>query len=196
VSQGNAGVGAVNKANALTIVRILLIPVFVVFVFSNVRYGAALAIAVFAGAAVTDGLDGYIARSRNQVTTIGKLLDPVADKMLISAALISLVGLDRLPAWVAMVIIGREFAVSALRVVAVDQGVVIPASALGKAKTISQIVAIIILLWPHGDLWYGPLVEDTAIYVAVALTLLSGIQYVLRSRHLLHAPTQPEEPRL
>lgn len=196
MSQGNAGVGAVNKANALTIVRILLIPVFVVFVFSNVRYGAALAIAVFAGAAVTDGLDGYIARSRNQVTTIGKLLDPVADKMLISAALISLVGLDRLPAWVAMVIIGREFAVSALRVVAVDQGVVIPASALGKAKTISQIVAIIILLWPHGDLWYGPLVEDTAIYVAVALTLLSGIQYVLRSRHLLHAPTQPEEPRL
>ena len=195
MSRGDAGVGAVNRANALTIVRILLIPVFVVFVFSNIRYGAALAIAVFAGAAVTDGLDGYIARSRNQVTTIGKILDPVADKMLISAALISLVGLDRLPAWVAMVIIGREFAVSALRVVAVDQGVVIPASALGKAKTISQIVAIIILLWPHGDLWYGPLVEDTAIYVAVVLTLLSGIQYVLRSRDLIHAPAQPEEPR-
>ena len=196
MSRGDAGVGAVNKANALTIVRILLIPVFVVFVFSNVRYGAALAIAVFAGAAVTDGLDGYIARSRNQVTTIGKILDPVADKMLISAALISLVGLGRLPAWVAMVIIGREFAVSALRVVAVDQGVVIPASALGKAKTISQIVAIIILLWPHGDLWYGPLVEGTAVYIAVVLTLLSGIQYVLRSRDLLHAPAQPEEPRL
>jgi CDP-diacylglycerol---glycerol-3-phosphate 3-phosphatidyltransferase len=166
-------IGPVNKANAITMVRILLIPVFVALVFSRIPYGAALAIIAFSVAAFTDGLDGYIARSRNQVTTIGKLLDPVADKMLVSAALISLVGLDRLAAWVAMVIIGREFAVSALRVVAVDQGVVIPASGLGKAKTIGQITVIIILLWPHGDLWFAPLVEGTAIAVMVVLTVLS-----------------------
>lgn len=185
--------GPLNKANAITMVRILLIPVFVVLVFSSIPYGAAWAIAAFSIAAMTDGLDGYVARSRNQVTTIGKLLDPVADKMLVSAALISLVGLDQLAAWVAMVIIGREFAVSALRVVAVDQGVIIPASSLGKGKTISQIVAIIILLWPHGHLWFAPLVEWTAIAVMVALTLLSGIQYAIRSRDLLQAPPPRED---
>jgi CDP-diacylglycerol--glycerol-3-phosphate 3-phosphatidyltransferase len=108
--------------------------------------------------------------------------------MLISAALISLVGLDQLPAWVAMVIIAREFAVSALRVVAVDQGVVIPASNLGKGKTISQIVAILILLWPHGDLWFAPLVDWTAITVMVGFTLASGVQYAVRSRQVLRAP--------
>jgi CDP-diacylglycerol---glycerol-3-phosphate 3-phosphatidyltransferase len=183
-----AASGPVNKANAITMTRILLVPVFVVFVFSNIPYGAALSIVAFSVAAFTDGLDGYIARSRNQVTTIGKVLDPVADKMLISAALISLVGLDKLAAWVAMVIIGREFAVSALRVVAIDQGVVIPASNLGKGKTISQIVAILILLWPHGELWFAPLVEWTAIAVMVFFTLISGVQYGLRSRDVLRAP--------
>jgi CDP-diacylglycerol---glycerol-3-phosphate 3-phosphatidyltransferase len=180
--------GAVNKANALTMVRILLVPVFVVFVFSNIHYGAAWAIAAFSIASITDILDGYVARSRNQVTTIGKVLDPIADKMLISAALISLVGLDQLAAWVAMVVIGREFAVSALRMVAVDQGVIIPASNLAKGKTISQIVAIIILLWPHGDLWFGPLVQGIAIAVMLTYTLLSGIQYAIRSGDLLRAP--------
>jgi CDP-diacylglycerol---glycerol-3-phosphate 3-phosphatidyltransferase len=194
VSASRRPIGPVNKANAITMVRILLIPVFVVLVFSNIPYGAAWAIAAFSVAAMTDGLDGYVARSRNQVTTIGKILDPIADKMLVSAALISLVGLDQLAAWVAMVIIGREFAVSALRVVAVDQGVIIPASNLGKGKTISQIVAIIILLWPHGDLWFAPLVEWTAIAVMVAFTLLSGIQYAIRSRDVLQVPPSPPEP--
>jgi len=181
-------IGAVNRANALTMVRILLVPVFVVFVFSNIHYGAAWAIAAFSIASITDILDGYVARSRNQVTTSGKVLDPVADKMLVSAALISLVGLDQLPAWVAMVIIAREFAVSALRMVAVDQGVIIPASNLAKGKTISQLVAIIILLWPHGDLWFGPLVQGIAIAVMLTYTLLSAIQYAIRSGDLLRAP--------
>jgi len=182
----------VNAANTITVVRILLIPVFVILVLTHIPFGDWLAIAVFGVAAFTDGLDGYIARSRDQVTTIGKFLDPVADKMLISAALIALVGLGKLQAWVAMVIIGREFAVSALRVVAIDQGVVIPASPWGKAKTISQIVGIIIFMWPvwHGR-WFAPLVEDTAIVVMVALTLISGIQYFLRARDLLHDPQSP-----
>lgn len=183
--------GPANKANAITMARIMLVPVFVVLVFSSVRYGAALSIIAFSVAAFTDGLDGYIARSHNQVTTVGKVLDPVADKMLISAALISLVGLDKLPAWVAMVIIGREFAVSALRIVAVDQGVVIPASNLAKGKTISQIVAILILLWPHGDLWFAPLVQWTAIAVMVTFTVVSGVQYGIRSREVLTAPPPP-----
>ena len=185
-------VGVVNTANAITVARILLIPVFIVLLVSNVPYGSWLAIVVFGVAAFTDRLDGYVARSRNQVTPLGQFLDPLADKLLISAALIALVGLDKFPAWVAMVIIAREFAVSALRIVGVDQGVSIPASRLGKAKTISQIVGIIIFMWPvwHGR-WFAPLIEDTAIVVMVALTLISGIQYFLRARDLLHAPGSP-----
>ena len=101
---------------------------------------------MFAVAALTDGLDGYIARSRQSVTTFGKVMDPVADKLLIAAALISLVSLDRVAAWVAMVIIAREFAVSGLRIAAGQQGVVIPASGLGKVKTIVQVVAVLALI--------------------------------------------------
>ncbi len=177
-----------NAANAITIARIMLIPAFVVLLVINIPHGAFLAIAVFSVAAFTDKLDGYIARSRDQVTTLGQFLDPLADKLLISAALIALVGLDKLAAWVAMVIIGREFAVSLLRVVGIDQGVSIPASPLGKAKTISQIVAIIILMWPHGHLSWAPYVEVPAITVMVALTLVSGVQYFVRARDNLRLP--------
>ena len=152
----------------------MLIPVFVVLLVSDIPYGAFLAIAVFSIAAFTDKLDGYIARSRGQITTLGQFLDPLADKLLISAALIALVGLGKLPAWVAMVIIAREFAVTALRVVGIDQGVSIPAGTLGKAKTTSQIVCIIILMWPHGHLSWAPYVEVPAVAIMVALTLISG----------------------
>jgi len=179
---------ALNAANAITIARIMLIPVFVVLLVSDVPYGSYLAIAVFAVAAFTDKLDGYIARSRGQITTLGQFLDPLADKLLISAALIALVGLDKLPAWVAMVIIAREFAVTALRVVGIDQGVSIPAGALGKAKTTSQIVCIIILLWPHGQLSWAPYVEVPAVVVMVALTVISGVQYFVKARDNLHLP--------
>jgi CDP-diacylglycerol--glycerol-3-phosphate 3-phosphatidyltransferase len=177
-----------NAANTITIARIMLIPVFVVLLVSDIPYGAFLAIAVFGIAAFTDKLDGYIARSRDQVTTLGQFLDPLADKLLISAALIALVGLGKLPAWVAMVIIAREFAVSALRVVGIDQGVSIPASPLGKAKTTSQIVCIIILMWPHGHLSWASWVEVPAVVVMVALTLISGVQYFIRARDNLHLP--------
>ncbi len=179
---------ALNAANAITIARILLIPVFVVLLVSDVPYGSFLAIAVFAVAAFTDKLDGYVARSRGQITTLGQFLDPLADKLLISAALIALVGLGELPAWVAMVVIAREFAVSALRVVGIDQGVSIPASSLGKAKTTSQIVCIIILMWPHGHLSWAPYVEVPAVVVMVALTLISGVQYFIKARDNLHLP--------
>ena len=117
-----------NLPNFLTLLRILAVPVVVVALLDATPHGDTLAAIVFALAALTDGLDGYIARSRDSVTTFGKLMDPLADKLLITAALISLVSLNRLPAWVAMVIIAREFAITGLRSIAADRGVVIAAS--------------------------------------------------------------------
>ena len=135
-----------NLPNTLTLLRILLVPVVVVALLDETPNGDAIAAGVFALAALTDGLDGYIARSRDAITTFGKLMDPLADKLLVTAALVSLVSLGRLEAWIAMVIIAREFAVTGLRGVAAEQGVVIQASWLGKMKTILQIAAIIALI--------------------------------------------------
>ncbi len=124
-----------NAPNALTVLRILLIPVIVVALLNETSEGDVIAAALFALAAFTDGLDGFLARRRREETTFGKLMDPLADKLLVTAALISLVSLDRLAAWVAMVIIAREFAVTGLRSVAAERGAVISASWLGKVKT-------------------------------------------------------------
>ena len=135
-----------NVPNVLTVLRILLVPVLVVALTVETPNGDTIAAVVFAVAAITDGLDGYIARSRKSITTFGKVMDPIADKMLITAALIALVSLDRLAAWVAMVIIAREFAVSSLRVAAAHQGAIIPACILGKIKTVIQIVAVMALI--------------------------------------------------
>jgi CDP-diacylglycerol--glycerol-3-phosphate 3-phosphatidyltransferase len=168
-----------NVPNVLTVVRILLVPVLVVALLEATPHGSWVAAAVFALAAVTDTLDGYLARSRSSVTNFGKVMDPIADKLLIAAALISLVSLNRVEPWVAMVIIAREFAVSGLRVAAGVQGVVIPASALGKAKTIAQVAAIMALIAAHdaGDWWVQAL-----LYAAVAITLASGADYFLNFR--------------
>jgi CDP-diacylglycerol--glycerol-3-phosphate 3-phosphatidyltransferase len=171
-----------NLPNALTLVRILLVPVLVVALTVEASGGSAIAAAVFVVAALTDGLDGYIARSRQTVTTFGKVMDPVADKLLIAAALISLVSLDRLEPWVAMVIIAREFAVSGLRIAAGQQGVVIPASLLGKLKTIVQVAAVLALIAAPdaGAAWVQSLV-----YAMVALTVASGADYFLNFRRRL-----------
>jgi len=171
-----------NLPNALTLVRILLVPVLVVALTVETPGGSAIAAAVFALAAFTDGLDGYIARSRQTVTTFGKVMDPVADKLLIAAALISLVSLDRLAAWVAMVIIAREFAVSGLRIAAGQQGVVIPASRLGKAKTVAQVAAVLALIAASDAdaAWVQALV-----YLMVVLTVASGADYFLNFRRRL-----------
>jgi CDP-diacylglycerol--glycerol-3-phosphate 3-phosphatidyltransferase len=135
-----------------------------------------IAAIVFAAAALTDGLDGYIARSRRSITTFGKVMDPIADKLLIAAALITLVSLDRVAPWVAMVIIAREFAVSGLRVAAAQQGVVIPASPLGKVKTVVQIAAILAVI--ATDAWWA----QVLLYVAVVVTVVSGADYFLNFR--------------
>ena len=162
-----------NLPNALTMLRILAVPVVVVALLDETPNGDALAAAVFALAAVTDGLDGYIARSRGAVTTFGKLMDPIADKLLIAAALVSLVSLDRLAAWVAMVIIAREFAVTGLRAIAAERGVVISASWMGKVKTVLQIAAVFALI----ALDPAPLWVDLLVYAAVAMTVISGADY-------------------
>src|SRR6476659_8809340 len=162
-----------NVPNVLTVIRILLVPVIVVALLTETRDADALAAVVFAAAAFTDGLDGYIARSRGSVTTFGKLMDPLADKLLIIAPLVSLVSLGRIEAWVAMVIIAREFAVTALRMLAVEQGVVIPASTLGKVKTITQVAAIFAVIAVSST----PLWVDLLVYLAVLTTVASGADY-------------------
>jgi CDP-diacylglycerol--glycerol-3-phosphate 3-phosphatidyltransferase len=172
-----------NLPNTLTLLRILLVPVVVVALLDETPNGDAIAAGVFALAALTDGLDGYIARSRGAITTFGKLMDPIADKLLVTAALVALVSLNRLEAWVAMVIIAREFAITGLRGVAAEQGVVIQASWLGKVKTILQIAAVICLIAFHP----APLAVDLLVYVAVAATVISGIDYFFGFRRMLHA---------
>lgn len=172
-----------NLPNALTVLRILLVPVVVVALLDETPNGDAIAAAVFALAALTDGLDGYIARSRGAITTFGKLMDPIADKLLVTAALVALVSLQRLEAWVAMVIITREFAVTGLRGVAAERGMVIQASWLGKVKTILQIGAVIALIAAHP----APLAVDLLVYVAVAATVVSGIDYFFGFRRMLSA---------
>ena len=165
-----------NVPNLLTLFRILLVPVLVVALLDAAPSSSVVAAVVFVAAAVTDGLDGYIARAQRSITTFGKVMDPVADKLLIAAALITLVSLDRVAAWVAMVIIAREFAVSCLRVAAGAQGVVIPASPLGKLKTLAQIVAIVCVIVTDA-VW-----ADVLLYVAVVVTLVSGADYFLNFR--------------
>ena len=176
-----------NLPNFLTLIRILLVPVLVVALLDETPNGDTIAAIVFALAALTDGLDGYIARSRESITTFGKIMDPIADKLLIAAALISLVSLDRVAAWVAMVIIGREFAVSALRTAAGAQGVVISASRLGKAKTVLQIGMVMALIAASDSdaVWVQALV-----YAAVAMTVVSGADYFLNVRKRIEEARQ------
>jgi len=176
-----------NLANTLTLLRILAVPVVVVALLGETPNGDALAAAVFALAALTDGLDGYFARSRGAVTTFGKLMDPLADKLLITAALVSLVSLDRLQAWVAMVIIAREIAVTGLRAIAAERGVVIAASRLGKLKTVLQIAAVIALIAANP----APVWVDALVYIAVAATLVSGADYFLGLRRRLNSQEPP-----
>jgi CDP-diacylglycerol---glycerol-3-phosphate 3-phosphatidyltransferase len=164
----------VNLPNILTVIRILLVPVLIVALLEKTGGGDLLAAIVFAAASLTDAIDGYLARSRNWVTTFGKLMDPIADKLLIVAALVALVSRGRLEAWVAMVIIAREFAVTVLRVAAgAQQGIVISASPLGKLKTAVQVAMVLVLIAVHSrPLWVSMLV-----YATVFITVLSGADY-------------------
>lgn len=135
-----------NLPNKITISRILLVPIFMIVLFLPIPYADLIAALIFVIAAATDGIDGHIARSTNQVTNFGKFLDPLADKLLVTSALIALVGQQKLPSWVAIVIIAREFIVTGFRLIAVNEGKVIAAGMSGKIKTVTQIIATVLLL--------------------------------------------------
>ncbi|HBC95180.1 MAG TPA: CDP-diacylglycerol--glycerol-3-phosphate 3-phosphatidyltransferase [Clostridium sp.] len=189
-----------NLANKLTILRMLLIPFFLIFMaVKDMPYGKIIAIAIFILASITDKLDGYIARSRNQVTKFGKFMDPLADKLLVTAALISLVEYHIIPTWVAMIIIAREFAVTGLRAIAASEGVVIAASPWGKAKTVTQILAIILALinldYNHvsfgllRSLWDHPhkvlnCITYVAMTIAIVMTVISGVDYFVKNKEV------------
>ncbi len=171
-----------NLPNSLTLVRILLVPVLVVTLAVGDEEGDLIPAGVFLLAAFTDGLDGWLARRRRSVTSLGQVMDPIADKLLVAAALISLVSLGRVAAWIALLVIARELAVSGLRVAAGQQAVVIPASGMGKAKTVVQLGAILALIAapdPHAA-WV-----QAVVYAMVALTLASGADYFLNFRRKL-----------
>jgi CDP-diacylglycerol--glycerol-3-phosphate 3-phosphatidyltransferase len=187
-----------NLPNRITVARIMLIPVIMVFLqvktfpvinieSFTITYNQILAALVFIIAASTDGLDGYIARKRKLVTNLGKLLDPLADKLLVTAVLIYLVELGKVDAWIVIVIISREFAVTGLRQIALLEGIVMAASKLGKWKTGIQITAIIVLLLNNFPFNFIDIRFDLiSSWVAVIITVYSGIDYFVKNKHVLN----------
>ena len=173
-----------NLPTYITLGRICLAPLVVVFLISTEWFHSLVAAMIFGAAAATDWLDGMLARRRRQVTTLGKLLDPVADKLLVAAALISLVQVGRVEAWIVVLIVGREFAVTGLRGVSAAQGVVVSASDLGKYKTTSQYLAVILLILeknvPVGLENEFVYVSRGMLWAALTLTVVSGIDYFVR----------------
>lgn len=175
-------------ANMITIVRILLIPAFMFMAMSGNPYSDTLALAIFVVASVTDGVDGYIARRYNQVTTLGIFLDPLADKLLVTAAILLFVQRDVMGVGAAMCIIAREFAVTSLRIVAMGEGVVISAKLAGKIKTVVQILVIALLFTEYADLVLFDSIRlgTAAIWFMVLVTLVSGVMYFKNCGSLLN----------
>lgn len=191
-----------NLANKLTLLRIFLVPIFVIFmILDNNYYGVIIATVIFILASITDKVDGYIARSRNQITNFGKFMDPLADKLLVTAALISLVQIGVIPAWAVIIILSREFAVTGLRTLAAANGKIIAASNWGKLKTVFQMVAIILLLLVQSIIAipsigtrlmstnlsvalieYIPLI---IFYISVVITIISGVDYFVKNKAVI-----------
>lgn len=169
-----------NLPNGLTLSRIFLVPFLVAVLLTRTERWELIGAGIFAVAALTDWLDGYFARRRKQVTTLGIMLDPVADKLLVSAAFISLVQMGLVPAWMVVVIVGREFAVMGLRMVAVEQGITIPASPLGKGKMATQVAAILLLILGEKFLGRIAVLGTVALWLTVILALVSGLDYFWR----------------
>jgi nicotinamide-nucleotide amidase len=207
-SQRSGSAMPMNAANTVTISRMVLIPVFLLVLLADwPRWFSAphlvytlrpwIAAAVFGVLAATDGVDGYLARSRNEVTTFGKFLDPLADKLLVTAALLALIEMHVLPAWIALIIISREFIVSGLRMVASAEGTVIAASWYGKLKTVLQIAAILMFivkdstlitgLGPQVALW-SQVAAWAVMGAAVIMTIVSMVDYFIHAREVLIGP--------
>lgn len=173
-----------NLPNSLTILRIILIPFFVVFMLLDIgASGKWIALFIFVGASLTDSLDGYLARKNHQVTNFGKFMDPLADKLLVCAALICLVESGRLAGWIVIIIISREFCISGFRLVASDNGIVIAASFWGKLKTVSQMVMTILLIMNLGGAFM--ILETIFVYLALILTVVSLVDYILKNINVL-----------
>ena len=174
-----------NLPNKLTMLRVLMIPFFVIFMLMDIT-GAAdkwIAVALFIVASLTDFLDGYIARKYHLVSNFGKFMDPLADKLLVSAAMICLVEMGRLPAWIVIVIISREFIISGFRLIASDNGVVIAASYWGKFKTVFQMAMIIVLICNLGGVF--TFVETALIWISLILTIVSLVDYIVKNINVL-----------
>ena len=169
-----------NTANKLTIFRVILVPVFLVILYIGFKGSNYVALAVFILASITDAVDGYIARSRAQITDFGKFLDPLADKILVLAAMLWFVETGILPAWAVLVVVVREFAVTALRLVAASRGDVIAAGLSGKIKTVASMVCLIILFFTV-PVW----LVNVCITVIVATTVVSGVEYFVKNRKAL-----------
>lgn len=173
-----------NTPNKLTLLRVILIPFFVVCMLAvSADWGKWAALAIFVIASLTDTLDGYLARRDNLVTNFGKFMDPLADKLLVCSAMICLVDLERIPSWVVIIIIGREFVISGFRLIASDNGIVIAANYWGKIKTVCQMVMIIVVIADLGGV-FG-IVEQVLIYLSLLLTVISLATYLWDNRKVL-----------
>ena len=174
-----------NLPNKLTLLRVFMIPFFVVFMLTDLggSYGKYIALAIFIAASLTDMLDGKIARKYNLVTNFGKFMDPLADKLLVCAAMICLVEMGRLPAWMVIVIISREFIISGFRLVASDNGVVIAASYWGKFKTTFQMLMIIVLILNLGGVF--DMIGLALTWIALILTVVSLIDYLVKNKQVI-----------
>lgn len=172
-----------NTPNKLTLLRVIMIPFFVVFMLADLgSWSKWAALIVFVVASMTDWLDGYLARRDHLVTDFGKFMDPLADKLLVCSALICLIQLGQLPAWIVIVIISREFIISGFRLIASDNGVVIAASYWGKFKTTFQMIAVILLIFDFQVL--RPL-ASACVWIALALTIISLVDYIWKNRRIL-----------
>ena len=172
-----------NLPNKLTMFRVILIPVFVVFMLVDITsYDKWIALAIFIIASLTDLLDGKIARKYNLVTNFGKFMDPLADKLLVCSALICLVALNKIPAWMVIVIIAREFIISGFRLIAADNGVVIAASYWGKFKTTFQMVMICLMI---ADIAAISVLTAVVMWVAVVLTVVSLVDYLVKNKDVM-----------
>ena len=175
-----------NLPNKLTLFRVILIPFFVFFLLAPYfeGYGNYIAVAIFIVASITDFLDGKIARKYHLVTNFGKFMDPLADKLIVSSALICLVALNKIPAWIVIVIIAREFIISGFRLVAADNGVVIAASYWGKFKTAFQMVTVIVLILNIPGKVFA-VIGTVLIYISLVLTVISLIDYIAKNKDVL-----------
>ena len=176
-----------NLANRLTLIRVALVPVFMLFFLNtNIPYNYILALITFVIASLTDSLDGYIARSRDQITKFGKFMDPLADKLLVVAALICFVEVGQLPSWMAFIIIAREFMVTGMRILAASENITIAASKWGKVKTITQMIGIILILiegFPMITMDLPP-IGYYVMCLATIFTIISGVDYFYKNKEL------------